>query len=98
SRDVIDVIPRRQNMHGQSRFAGTLERLLRYGFRAPRNILEQTMMLRLQAKQIVAAVKVGPEHRPVSVLGKHLGGLARERAGQRGADGIETDRRAMAAF
>src|SRR5262249_17788456 len=77
---------------------GTLERLPRYVFRAPRNILEQTTMLRLQAEQVVAAVESRPEYRPVAWLRQHAGGLDQKRRGQRGAVGIEHHRGAMAAL
>src|SRR5262249_11917937 len=96
--DVVDVIPRWQNMHGQLQFGGTLERLLRYAFRAPGNVLKQTVALRLQPEQIVAAVKGGSEHRAVAGLRKDASGLDQKRGGQRGAVGIEDHREAMAAL
>src|SRR6516165_11990001 len=85
-------------MHGQLQFGGSLERLLRHAFRAPGNVLKQTVVLRLQPEQIVAAVKGGAEDRPVAGPRKHVGGLDQKRGGQRGAVGIENHCGAMAAL
>jgi len=76
-------------MHGKTQFTGTLQRLVRHVFRAPNNVLKQTIVFRLHSKQVVAAVEGGPEHHPVARVRKHLRGLDQKRRGQRGAIGIE---------
>jgi len=53
--DIVNIVPLRQNMHGQMQFGGTFQRLVRHVLRAPGNVLEQTMMWRLHAEQVVAA-------------------------------------------
>src|SRR5919197_3871048 len=97
-RDLVDVVPRGQNMHGQTQFGGALLRLSRDVLRAPGDVLEQPAMSRLDPEQVVAAVKGWAEHRPLARLRKHLGGFEQERGGQRRAVGVDDDCRAMAAF
>ncbi len=41
--DVVHVVPLRQDVHGQAKLAGTIQRLARHVLRAPGNVLEQTL-------------------------------------------------------
>src|SRR5260370_42214099 len=77
-------------MHGEIQFTGTLQRLVRHVFRAPGNVLKQTMVSRLHAEQVVAAVEGGPEHRPVAGPRKHLGVSTRSDVGNVGLSELRT--------
>ena len=88
---VVDIVPCRQQMDGKPDLGGTHERLLRNLIGAPRHVLEQAAVTRLEAEQIIAAIGRGPEHGAIPGMRQHLRGLHQQRRRQGGTVGVQND-------
>src|SRR5215510_4377386 len=94
-RDVVDIVPGRQDMEGQVELAGAFDRLRRHSLSAPVDLLEHAPVRLLEAEQVIATVACWPEDGAITRLGEKVRRLHQQCCRQGGAVGIQHDGASM---